>query len=486
MKSIRSRLLVALLGGIAFVVACSYVFIYLYVASALREQYDSELRRKINAFALMGEQEDGPDEDESDAEYNDFGDDSEDLVRFEFAEIPLTEYQPAPKPEYYQVWDEKGVVLARSPSLGGGDLPRAEAPPAGVRLEDIVLPDTRRGRMATARITPKIEGAAGAAVIENSRLVLSLARSTEELHATLGVLFMGLLGAGFTAIALASILIWTSVKRGLRPLDDISAEIESLGPDDLEHRFDEENKPSELQAISRRLNRLLGRLREAFGRERRFTSDVAHELRTPIAELRALAEVSLKREHANESDRRSFRDTLDIARHMERIISSLLEIARCASGQVALTQRPLNLNTLVESAWKPFAEDAKAKGLAVHLGINGRRELNTDPVLLEAILSNLFSNAVAYTPNGGEVQLSMKEEQAWLSLTLSNTTGDLTQDDLAHIFDTFWRKDSSLDDALHSGVGLSLVAALAGVLGVAVETGMPSRGVFQITLRHPV
>jgi signal transduction histidine kinase len=83
--------------------------------------------------------------------------------------------------------------------------------------------------------------------------------------------------------------------------------------------------------------------------------------------------------------------------------------------------------------------------------------------MLGTILTNLFSNAVAYTPPGGEIRLAIEEDAQKVSLKVSNSTDNLTQEDLDHLFETFWRRDSALEDSDHSGIGLSLVDALAGV-----------------------
>jgi two-component system sensor histidine kinase QseC len=477
-------MLFSLLGGIVLIITLSYTYIYLHVAEALQSQDDANLISKIEGFALMGEIEIEEDEEEDDEPYNDFGDDPDNAIEFEFAEIPMPEYQALPNAEYYQVWDATGLTLARSPSLNGANLPRSTPEGEGVHLEDILLPDSRRGRLATTFLYPKVDGPA--ADTETVQLVFSIARSTEELGTTLAVLSMGLLLTGLATLVIVSILILYTVRRGLSPLDAMRTEIASLGSDDLDYRFALEQKPEELLAVCTCLNDLLARLGKAFDRERRFTSDVAHELRTPVAELRALAEVSMKRDHTSDSDKRSFQDVCEITQHMEDVISALLDIARCASGQVAKEQKRLNINSVVKTAWQPFVEAADSKKLTVDLGLNGCREFDSDPVLLDTILTNLFSNAVAYTPRGGNVQLALKEEEPFLLMKLSNTTDSLTKGDLTHLFDTFWRKDTALDDGAHAGIGLSLVAALAGVLEVDVETGMPSDDTFQITLRHPI
>ena len=102
MKSIRANLLVLLLSSLLPVVLASYLLLYLLVSASLRKDFDANLTKKLEAFALMAEWEDD-EEDEDEEVYQDFGDDDDELLQFEFAEFPIPEYQPSPNAEYYQV-----------------------------------------------------------------------------------------------------------------------------------------------------------------------------------------------------------------------------------------------------------------------------------------------------------------------------------------------------------------------------------------------
>jgi len=481
-KSIRSNLLVLLLSSLLPVVLASYLLLYLLVSASLRKDFDANLMKKLESFALMAEWEDG-EVDEDEEVYQDFGDDDDELVHFEFSEFPIPEYQPSPKAEYYQVTASNGVVFARSPSLQGRNLPLD----GDAGITDTVFLDARPGRIARTAIVPKWD-------IDNPPVTpmaltfqLTVAQSTEGLLTTLAAIRTSmLLAAALTALAAFGV-IWIVIRKGLRPLDEVGAELQAIGRDDLSERVDTASKPVELVPVVERLNEMLERLEAVFERERRFTSDVAHELRTPLAELRTLAEVSVRRESISESDRRSYEDATEIAIRMERLISTLLELSRCSSGQVVKQIQRANLANLVKNTWKPFGAAAEEKGLVVHFALDDSTELDTDPLIFGAILSNLFSNAVAYTPPGGKIDLDWQERDGTVALSLTNTTSDLGPGDLPHVFERFWRKDgpdSGTDN--HLGLGLALVAALSLVLGVAVEGRIPSAGEFQVQMLHPV
>ncbi len=482
MRSIRARLLIMLIGGILPAVLVSYVLIFFLVSRSLSREFDRGLNTRVQSMSHMAEWWDGDLEDTE--VYEDDGDDPENLVRFEFAELELPEFQESDSADYYQVWDESGLVYARSPSLDGEDLPFDAAKRAAIR--DLVLPGEREGRVAYVAFVPPVE-ADSIPDRPDTTFFLAFARSTEGLHETLAVLRFSLLISGALTLVAAAALIWLVVQRGLRPLVDIGNEIRVIGDDDLSHRIDSSAKPAELVPVCTRLNEMLGRLEAAFDRERRFNSDVAHELRTPLAELRALAEVSVRREGLSDADRRSYRDVAEIGVRMERLVSALLELSRCSSGQIAKDVQHTGVSTLVKNAWKPYASIAAAKDLRVQFTMDSSSAVNTDPLIFGTILSNLFSNAVEYTPNGGRIAVECTQHNGAIALAFSNTTDRLVPSDLSKVFDTFWRKDGAGNGTdSHLGLGLSLVAALSRVLGVRVECEMPAPGEFRILLLHPL
>ena len=230
--------------------------------------------------------------------------------------------------------------------------------------------------------------------------------------------------------------------------------------------------PAELRPIAERLNDLLARLDEAFQRERRVTADIAHELRTPIAELRALAEVGLKW-----PEEAAFQDAFQIAQRMETLVTGLLALARHESGKQPVGREPVALANLVDKVWQPIAERARGRQLDVAIEVTG--DWQTDPILLRLIVGNLLANAVEYAPNRGKIRVVGNDSL----LEISNSTDDLTREDLPHLFERFWRKDVSRTDAGHSGLGLTLARAATAALGLELTAEMPEAGMLRLSLR---
>ncbi len=241
-------------------------------------------------------------------------------------------------------------------------------------------------------------------------------------------------GVGMAALAGMAGVVKVAVRRGLAPLNDVAEQATRIHADSLGARFHAEAMPDEIQPIFGRLNDLLARLQHSFERERRFSADVAHELRTPVAELRALAEVSLQSLDLDRETATAFQDAFAIAQQMQRIVTGLLALVRCESGQQTVEREPIDLRTFVEQAWKPLAKDAARKRLRVDFDLPSGTMIESDRTLRHVIVFNLLTNAVDYTPISGALTIGGKETAGRFTLEICNPTDDLKPDDVPHLF----------------------------------------------------
>ena len=333
---------------------------------------------------------------------------------------------------------------------------------------------------------------------EGQCLVLALASSTSGLERTLRRVAEGLAAAGLALVVGMISAAWWAVRRGLRLLDVIAHQASAIQADNLSFRFTTEGMPRELFPISQRLNNLLERLETAFARERRFTADAAHELRTPIAELRTLAEVGLAEARSVHSRPEAasyrpaadmeeyFEDALGIARHLESLVTTLLALARCEAGLQQVNLQDVDVADLARSVWDSLSRQTSRGAFLANLDIPTQACIESDADLLTNILTNLLSNAISYTPDGGRIDVSVAPRADAWAVSISNTTHGLHPDDLARLFEPFWRKHRERCGEVHCGVGLSLVAAYAKLLGIAVRVEMPASHVFRIELTCPL
>jgi len=461
MRSIRRRLTRELLTVSLVLLAGGWVAFYLSARTELIEQFDATLRARALTLTALTVQDGGH-------------------LRLEAADRLGREFSLARPRDFFEIWDADGRPALRSDSLDGGDL----LPPAGARDRRVVwnleLPHGHRGRALAMYFQPR-PGQDHPGSPPAGEVRLAVAGTREGLDEALGEL-LGIAGCG--GVLLLAAILWgvpRILRGGLRPLDRLAEQVSAIRADSLAVRLAVADLPAELVPIAARLNDLLGRLEASFERERRFSADLAHELRTPIAELRSLAECALKWPEAREPS--TDRDVLASARHMETLVTQLLALARGEQGQVQACPVEISLDEAVREAWVPFAARAGARSLAPHfdLPVIG---VAADPALLRSILHNLFDNAVDYTPPGGEIRVSLETGEAGMQLRVANTVEALEAGDIPQLFDRFWRKEAARSGQQHLGLGLPLARTFALAMGWSLSAALETGSLLVFTLAN--
>ena len=203
---------------------------------------------------------------------------------------------------------------------------------------------------------------------------------------------------------------------------------------------------------------------------------MAHELRTPIAELRSLAEVGAKWPDDTESVVRFFDDVHDVARRMESVISNLLLLARCQAGVERVERAATALRPLLEAAWRRLEARAAENGLSFELDVPADFVVESDPEKLEIMFANVLGNAVSYARRGSTIRTAGDGAR----LDVENEAEPLAEGEIERLAEPFWRKDESRSSPDHAGLGLSVVRALAEVLGLDVAFTQDRDGTFGV------
>lgn len=276
------------------------------------------------------------------------------------------------------------------------------------------------------------------------------------------------------ATCVAAALGWLLVWRGLAPVRAISAAIGRINAQRLHARIANEAWPSDLRQLAVTFDDMLARLESSFEQLSRFSSDLAHEFRSPINNLVAAASVTLGRAR----DVAEYQNTLEVmveeGNRLSRMVSSMLFLARADNAQQTVKRERLVVSEEFARLIEFFEIMAEEQGIA--LRAEGECTLMADPLLLRRALSNLLANALRFTPRGGEVVLKAVAEGSTCVISVSDNGCGIAQEHLPHLFDRFYRADPARSSPDSTGLGLAVVRSIAelhgGTVSVRSEPGL--------------
>ncbi|MEO8841641.1 MAG: HAMP domain-containing sensor histidine kinase [Kofleriaceae bacterium] len=459
--SLRTRLLVGTIVAVAATFVAVGVVATQLTRSSMQAQFDDALVAKGEALASQVEEDDGKTTCEID---------------------PKT----LAANEAFEVWVD-GKVLAKSPSLGTADL----VPAADRAMTMATLPGGISAQQITLRGSPRREpddhakdgsereeDDEKAAPRQLPAIAVVFARSTIEVEASTHRITEVLIGVGLVGIALCVVVMLLIIQTALAPVRALAGAIAAVRADELSARVENATTAAELVPIARRLDELLARLAAAFARERELTAEVGHELRTPLAGLRATLELALDRERPADKYRVALVQSLAITLETERVVEALLSLARLDAGQAVAHATPVDLDQLVRDVVPTIATRVTERNIELVTELEPVT-LTTDRDKLRLVFVNLFDNAVTYANDGGEIHVTLIGSV----LRVSNTGCTLGAEQTAHVFDRFWRADKARETG-HVGIGLALCKKLVELLGGTIDV-VVSDGRFIATVALP-
>jgi heavy metal sensor kinase len=320
---------------------------------------------------------------------------------------------------------------------------------------------------------------------KHSLLVFTVAVPLAPVASTLNTLAATLTGLTLTVLALALAAGRVVCRRALAPVTRMAAAARSMQPTDWHERLPAAASRDELADLGVAFNGLLDRLEEAYERQRRFTGDASHQLRTPLAAVLGQVEVCLRHPRSSEEYRQTLERVLVKGRSLAQIVEMLLFLSRAdAEAQVAALEE-LDLAGWVEAhlrEWDGHPRRADLR-LTAELGAGGR--VRVQPALLGQLLDNLLDNALKYSRPGSPVRVTVGSDGAAARLAVEDEGDGIAPADLPHVFEPFFRS-ARARRAGQGGVGLGLAVArriaavFGGGLGVESAPGRGSR--FELTL----
>ena len=298
---------------------------------------------------------------------------------------------------------------------------------------------------------------------EGHHILIHVAEKSEVREALARTIAANLLTPLWVALPLLGILLWMSIGAGLRPLIRLTHEVEQRAPDNLVP-LDATATPSEVTPLIERLNRLFGRISTSLENERRFTADASHELRTPVAAIKAQAQVA--RGAVGMAERiRALDGAIIGCDRATHLIEQLLTLARVDTADADVLE-PCPLRELAIDTIAGMAPAALDKGIQLELAEGSEVVVQGLPALLRVMLRNLLDNATRHTPAGTLVQVEIAGGDRPGIVIRDNGPG-LPSEELEKIAQRFYRPAGT--EASGSGLGLSIVERIAEIHGAELR-----------------
>lgn len=395
-------------------------------------------------------------------------------IEFKFSDEFMPEFSGKHDPEYFQFW-LNDTVFERSKTLDLfeiNELPQLKVKLNQSKITNIILPDGRTGRMYFTKFIPQVDNEDRSRINAGDTpqriMTLAYAMSDESLNQVLWFVDIIFIISSISTIIAVRMIVSKVVSKGLMPLENLNNALKDINLNSEENALPTKELPIELIPITNGINHFLNENKTLYSREKRFASDIAHELKTPIAELLNLTEVAIKFPHEKQISDNFKTEVLGISERLKSIVNGILLLQK-STNRAELKQEDICINELIHCI---IARENITDRMVNFTQTPQVSTIFTNKIALETILTNLISNALFYSPNGSEISIFMSlivdntQENNKISTKKSNKTKICitnvsnhlySETDLQHFFEPLWQKDSSRTSAERYGLGLAIV-----------------------------
>jgi heavy metal sensor kinase len=316
--------------------------------------------------------------------------------------------------------------------------------------------------------------------------LLVVASSLDEVNEAVRRVLILLLLAAPAALGAAGLVGWLLLRSALAPVQRMTEEADRIGIDRLHGRVETPRAADEIGRLGATLNAMLDRLEAGVSAKRRLVADASHELRAPLAAMRAELDVRLRDPDCSAAEHEVLQSVREDALRMSRTVDNLLTLAQADEGRLGLVRTRIDLHDAVEGAVRPLRALAEAGGVAIDTS-DGSCPAQGDSDRLHQALTNLIENAIKFTPPGGSIAVSTWQADGETGVTVSDTGLGVPAEARERLFDRFYRGDRSRSrQPAGSGLGLAICYEIAAAHGgrIWVESEPGAGSSFSIALPH--
>ena len=452
--SLRNRIALYYTIATAFLIALVFAILYFMVESIVYKQFDEEVNNEV--AEVFADAHVTSHDFTSFARFKNFIDDKE----INFSAVKHDQKEAAKvDTEFIQLVNHKGEVVNKSNNLARNVLIFKPGETKTIYFNSTINNSTiRQGQLPLFNSDGIIKGYLIVAVPMKKAIIV--------LHDLENVFLFS-----FPAIILTLFVLTRLIAgKSIRPIEKVIATAEKMTQTNLSQRIGLPYHHDELYRLASTINALLDRMQDAFQREKQFTADASHELKTPLAVVKGTLEVLVRKPREKEHYETKIQFCLTELNRMAQLIDQLLMLARYESSKIKQHREKVSLHLAIESVTGRLHPIALEKGIDVEVRSNEKSPVIADPAMLEVILENILSNAIKYSPAGSGITITVEQKEKNIMCNITDQGIGIPEEKLHAVFERFYRVDESRNSETGGfGLGLSIVKRLADLQKIQVS-----------------
>ena len=469
--SLRNRLALYYTIATAFLIALVFTILYFMVENTVYQQFDEEINGEVSE--IFSDAHATNHDFTTFLRFKNFIDDKE--VNFGNKEHDDREKAKV-DPEFIQLVNNEGEVINKSVNLARNVLTFKPGQKYNLYFNSTINNSTiRQAQLPLLNHDGIIKGYLIVAVpLKNAVIVL------RDLQKVVLFSFPGII---VTLFVLTRLIAGKSIS----PIEKVIATAEQMTQANLHQRIALPHHHDELYRLSATINSLFDRMQDAFQREKQFTADASHELKTPLAIIKGTLEVLVRKPREKEHYEARIQFCLTELNRMASLIDQLLMLARYESNRINPRIEQVNLSQVLESVTARMEPVALEKKIQFKVTNSESAQVAADPAMLEMILENILSNAIKYSPAESAITISIERKSSSLTCSITDQGIGIPEEKLNAVFERFYRVDESRNSCTGGfGLGLSIVKKLADLqqIKVSVKRGENMGTTFTVTFPY--